>query len=154
TVVTVTARAVKAPAPRKAPRPDPLPWMYLLGVVAVAIRFTTGAVRTRRLLAGSVPSSQPGLSMVVRVMESPSAPVPLVWGILRPVIVLPAASRSWSPDRLRTVLLHELIHVERRDLLAHVIAQAVCCLYWFHPLAWIAARELRRQRERACDDAV
>jgi TonB family protein len=90
----------------------------------------------------------------VRVVESPDAPVPLVWGILRPVIALPAASRHWSAGRLRTVLLHELIHVQRRDLLAQIVAQAACCLYWFHPLAWIAAREQRRDRERACDDAV
>ena len=70
--------------------------------------------------------------------------MPLVWGIVRPVIVLPVASRPWSAARLRTVLLHELIHVQRRDLLAQVMAQAACCLYWFHPLAWIAAREQRR----------
>src|SRR5258706_596287 len=42
----------------------------------------------------------------------------------------------------------------RRDLLAQTIAQVACCLYWFHPLAWLALRELRKEREQACDDGV
>ena len=47
-----------------------------------------------------------------------------------------------------------MVHVARYDLLAQVVAQAACCLYWFHPLMWAAARQLRKERERACDDAV
>lgn len=152
-VTVTTSTPAPLPAPTR-PAPNPLPWIYAAGVVAVAIRFIAGAVRTRRLLAGSVPVSRPGIPRRVRVVESPNAPVPLVWGIIRPVIALPSASRSWSPERLRTVLLHELIHLQRRDLLAQVLAQVACCLHWFQPLAWIAARELRRERERACDDAV
>jgi len=68
--------------------------------------------------------------------------------------VLPTGASQWPADRLETVLLHELMHVARRDLLAQTIAQAACSLYWFHPLAWVALRQLRKERERACDDAV
>ena len=44
--------------------------------------------------------------------------------------------------------------MKRRDCLTHVIAQLACALYWFNPLAWIAARHVRTERERACDDLV
>jgi TonB family protein len=154
TITTVTAAAPAAPVTPAPRSTNPMAWIYLAGVAAVATRFIAGAIRTQRLLAGSTPLPRLGLPRHVRVVESPNAPVPLVWGMLRPVIALPAASRDWSSDRLRAVLLHELIHVQRRDLLSQVIAQAACCLYWFHPMAWIAAREQRRERERACDDAV
>jgi TonB family protein len=155
TSVTVHGKGATPASPAPVPpATNPIPFIYAAGALAVAIRFGAGAVRTRCLLAGSIPITRPGIPRRVRVVESERAAVPLVWGIVRPVIALPIASRHWSAERLRTVLLHEMIHVQRRDLLAQVVAQAACCLYWFHPLAWIAAREHRRERERACDDAV
>lgn len=153
TTLRVSGSGAAHPIP-PAPARNPLAWLYGAGCFAVVARFAAGALRTRRLLAGSVRLSHPGIPRRVRVVEGPRAPVPLVWGVVRPVIALPAAWRDWPVERRRAVLLHELIHVRRRDLLAQMTAQAACCLYWFHPLVWIALREQRRERERACDDAV
>jgi TonB family protein len=145
--------------------PAPLLILWTLGFAVAAGRFLLGAAGTSWMVrrAASAPYATRtlgdlrqslGIARRVRVLETAAAPMPMMWGILRPVIVLPAGAREWQPERLHAVLLHELLHVRRLDLLAQTVAQAACCLYWFHPLAWMAARQLRRQRERACDDAV
>src|SRR6185312_16264214 len=71
-----------------------------------------------------------------------------------PTIVLPAAAESWSDDRRRAVLFHELAHVKRHDLVGHTLGRIACALYWFHPLVWTAAKQLRAESEKACDDLV
>ena len=139
--------------------------LYIGGFLLVAARFLAGAVRTSRMVRQARPAAYAqavadavrrtlGIDRGVRTLESPVAAVPMTWGALRPVVLLPEDARHWPAERLHAVVLHELIHVRRHDLLAQVAAQAACCLYWFHPLVWLAARELRKERERACDDAV
>ncbi|MGA3017466.1 MAG: TonB family protein [Bryobacteraceae bacterium] len=155
-VMSVTAVAVRPPR-------NLTLLLWLAGCALTFGWFLVGRLRAWMLLrrAGDAPYAQDamadlcgGNSRVVHVHESARVSMPLTWGIWRATVVLPVEAREWSEARLRTVLLHELIHVERRDLLAQTIGQAACCLYWFHPLAWLAARQLKVERERACDDAV
>jgi beta-lactamase regulating signal transducer with metallopeptidase domain/HEAT repeat protein len=87
-----------------------------------------------------------------RLVRSEDAKMPFACGLLQPTIVLPAECDSWTLDRRRAVLLHELAHVRRRDLVGHTVGRFACALYWFHPLVWTAAKRLRSESERACDD--
>jgi beta-lactamase regulating signal transducer with metallopeptidase domain len=75
-------------------------------------------------------------------------------GILHPAVILPATVRGWSDQRLRLVLLHELAHIRRRDSLVEILACITLVLYWFNPLVWLTVRQMRVERERACDNAV
>ena len=90
----------------------------------------------------------------VSVRQNAAVTVPVVWGLFRPVILLPADADDWEPDRQRAVLLHELGHIQRQDWLIQTVAQITCAVYWFNPLVWFAARRMRTEVECACDDHV
>src|SRR6185369_11976505 len=94
------------------------------------------------------------LDEVPRLLSSPLVEMPFACGVVQPTIVLPASAEAWSDSRRRAVLFHELAHVKRRDLVGHTLGRVACALYWFHPLVWTAARRLRAESERACDDLV
>ncbi len=93
-----------------------------------------------------------GLDGAPTLLQSDEVKMPFAAGLLKSWIVLPAESESWTPERRSAVLIHELGHVRRRDLIGHTLSRIVCALYWFHPLVWTAARHLRAESERACDD--
>jgi HEAT repeat protein/beta-lactamase regulating signal transducer with metallopeptidase domain len=97
-------------------------------------------------------SDRMGLQEPPRLLLSHDAKMPFACGLATPTIVLPAECESWSQERRLAVLLHELAHVRRRDLAGHTLGRLVCAVYWFHPLVWTAARKLRDESERACDD--
>ena len=127
----------------------------LLGLIAVQwmsrrIPEVTGApwLAQARALASGL-----GLSRV-RFLAARAGTMPMAWGIFRSSVLVPADADTWPAHRVRVVLLHELAHVKRRDCLTHLVAQLACAAYWFNPLVWMAARRLRTERERACDDLV
>ena len=97
---------------------------------------------------------QLGIARPVTLMIHPDKTIPVVWGIIRWRLLLPAAARHWSGDQLRSVLLHELAHLKRRDTMARLLVQIACAVHWFNPLVWFAAWRLGVECERACDDLV
>ena len=80
---------------------------------------------------------------------------PAVCGLFRPVILLPQSLiNGLSEKQLRAVLLHELIHLRRRDVWINCAQTLLQIVYWWHPLLWFANARVRRLREEAVDDAV
>ncbi|MEO8844285.1 MAG: M56 family metallopeptidase [Kofleriaceae bacterium] len=150
------------------------PWLatglaigWAAGALVVAFQCVRAQLAACRLVKAAEPhvaeswtvaldAATASLALAVRVQLRRSATIgsPMTIGVLRPRVVLPAAADAWSPQRLRAVLVHELGHVRRRDTLIQLAAQLGCALYWWNPLAWLAAARLRSEREHACDDLV
>ena len=95
-----------------------------------------------------------GLRHPPRLVRSSHPTLLAAWGWLRPTIIVPAAADGWPAERIRVVLAHELAHIARADWTTLVAAEILRAIYWFNPLAWIVARRLRHDSERACDDVV
>jgi|GEM_PF-1366991 len=139
----------------------PLVWMLIAG--GFLLRLGLSAWCLHRLEATLTPGEfavvaqtarELGLKRMPRLFVGPPDAVPMVWGVLRPRLLLPQGFESWSGEKQRGVLLHELAHLKRGDPLALWIAQWVKALHWFNPLAWLTLRQLRADQERACDDTV
>jgi hypothetical protein len=97
---------------------------------------------------------QLGITRPVTLLQSPRQGIPMTWGVFYPVILLPADADLWTSERRSIVLLHELAHVRRFDALTQTVAQLATALFWINPLVWVASRQMRTERERACDDFV
>jgi beta-lactamase regulating signal transducer with metallopeptidase domain len=80
--------------------------------------------------------------------------IPFTFGSLRPVVLLPEAAAAWPRQRLRSVLLHELSHIRRRESLLNFTAGAICALLWFLPVLWLAYSFMQQEGEKSSDRAV
>jgi beta-lactamase regulating signal transducer with metallopeptidase domain len=169
-VIQTKAVAVQS-APQEPAKPfwtwemmaEALPKIWLGVVALMLVRLLWSAVRLSRLQKHLPEGECEELEAVARELGLKQAPrlligavdaVPMVWGVWRPCLLLPAGFESWSLEKRRGVLLHELAHLRRRDPLALWLAQAVKVLHWFNPLAWLTLRQMRADQERACDDTV
>lgn len=141
--------------------------VYLIGVAAVVGWLVLGGLHVRSLRRSGRPLELPAHPSLLRelaarlglprpplVLESARPLGPMSWGLLRPVVLLPAGASGWPMERLRLVLLHELAHVRRRDGALKVLAGLVLALFWFHPLVWALVRRATAASERASDDLV
>lgn len=89
----------------------------------------------------------------IELRNSDSCTTPVVVGIVRPVILLPKAVLvNLTTDEVRAVLMHELIHVARKDAIVNLVQGVLGAVYFFHPLVWWANSRLRELREEACDE--
>ncbi len=150
-----------------------VPWpllalaLWAAGVLLVGGRLAFGMLRVRNIGRKAAPildrewteetrrlSRELEVSRPVELLESARVPVAMTSGLLRPMLLLCRQAHLWEVDRRRVVLLHELAHVRRADWLWLLLAEAALAFYWWHPLAWVLARQVRRDCERACDDLV
>jgi TonB family protein len=94
-----------------------------------------------------------GLNRGLGVLVSPSADGPSVVGLMKPVILLPAATiLGLTSEQLEAVLAHELAHIRRHDYLVNLFQMFAEALLFYHPAVWWISNMIRRERELCCDD--
>jgi len=162
-----------APTPLQLPLSHPtLPtvqtWLlaaWLLGVLISLGRVAAAWHRARVLYETSAPLADAalradaatlcrrlGLRRVPPLRVADDLLSPLLLGLTRPAILLPAFVLSGSPrSELRLMLAHELAHLARRDLLWNILPLLAQRLFFFHPLVWLAGHEWSLAQEIACD---
>jgi beta-lactamase regulating signal transducer with metallopeptidase domain len=129
---------------------------WSLFTLAVVSRISARAVPADRRLktVQQAVSLQIGLKRDARLVLSGRLMTAITTGIIDPVVILPSSATTWSDERLRLVLSHELAHVKRWDGGIELLAHLATVLFWFNPFVWLAVRQLRIERERDCDNAV
>ena len=109
--------------------------IWVAGVAILALRIVAGQMILRRIAARGRPieagTARAALLVLagrsrlrrVRMIETDAFMVPATWGLLRPVIALPAAAGAWPAPRLEAALRHELAHIRRGDALTQAVAE-------------------------------
>ena len=112
-------------------------------------------MRWHRMQVALRAASPVPLGIGIPALSSASILEPGVFGVFRPVLLLPdGIGDRLAPAELQAILAHELCHVRRRDNLATLMHMVVEAVFWFHPLVWWLGARLMDERERACDEEV
>ncbi|MDB5299283.1 MAG: Regulatory sensor-transducer, BlaR1/MecR1 family, partial [Phycisphaerales bacterium] len=167
---TSPAHAARLPLHSMVDRLSPsLPWLVLAwvsGMLTLSIRNLGAWVAVQHLKsrstrpvesaieqAGERLSLRIGLARRVRFLQSALVDSPLVIGVLKPAVLLPASVLTELPiAQLEALLAHELAHVVRHDYLVNLLQSAIETLLFHHPATWWISRRIRIEREFCCDD--
>ena len=158
-IIGQIAEPFTAPAPFTAPQPAPANWFPAALAVVWAIGFAfvlSNWYRRWSHLRAALSTATPlPISLNIEALTSPTFPEPGVYGILKPILLLPEGiANQLTPAQLKSILDHELCHIRRRDNVATAIHMTVEAIFWFHPIVWWLGARLMEERERACDEEV
>ena len=131
--------------------PAALAAVWIIGFALVVTNWCRRWRNLRAAIRGAGAFALPN----IEALTSPAFPEPGVYGIFKPILLLPTGiTDQLTPAQLKSILDHELCHIRRRDNLATAIHMAVEAIFWFHPLVWWLGARLMEERERACDEEV
>ena len=158
-------RPTSPPADR--PISDYLLFAWMAGAAFILLRYIIGtlvmlrlAIKGERvedgawLVLAQRTARELGITRPITMIWGDKVSVPITWGVLYPMILLPKSAQEWPTERRRFVLVHEMAHVKRFDALTQFLAQITAAIFWFSPFVWFAEWRMRIEREHACDDTV
>ena len=141
---------------------------YLVGVSVMLLRLIGAVWGGRRLQASARRVAEGEIVSIVRrqaavlgvrcipaLLYCERVAVPMVIGIVRPMILLPVAvTTGLTADEVQAILTHELAHIRRLDPLFNVLQRVLEAILFFNPAAWYISRQVTIEREHCCDDLV
>jgi len=142
--------------------------LWLCGSFAVLLNWHKRGMRVSRMVRKAEPlidghtvkgfhriKQENRISYTVQLASTQDTMEPGVFGIFRPVLLLPAGIlRHFNDSELEAILLHEIEHIRCKDNLIAFIHMLVEALFWFHPVVWWVGSRLVFERELACDESV
>ncbi|HUU20577.1 MAG TPA: M56 family metallopeptidase [Sedimentisphaerales bacterium] len=145
-----------------------LMWAWMVGIAFWSIRLIRGWRRIRHIAGSAVEVSEDkvlalaqkattmlGLRRIPRILVTEESVSPFLFGVLQPVLVIPAGLVSKVCDEaLWAVCAHEFAHLRRRDPLVGWILAICEVIYFFHPAVYFVKRRILFEREKACDECV
>lgn len=138
-------------------------WTWGIGLVLCILYFTAACIRCRRKFMVSEPVendftiqwlTEYQLRRPVSIRQSGKITAPLTYGILHPVILMPAETDWTETMRMQYVLAHEYVHIRRFGAVTKLLLTAALCLHWCNPLVWVMYLLANRDIELSCDERV
>jgi beta-lactamase regulating signal transducer with metallopeptidase domain len=144
-----------------------IPFIWSAGLIILLLRLAAGLFGAFRLTREGEAVRDPRwrvllerflatihLQRKVRLKSHRDVLIPLTWGFIKPVVLIPASHATWTEDQRSSALIHELSHVKRADFLVMVLVRLSLAMFWFNPLSWVVFRRLKNEQEEACDELV
>ena len=146
-------------------RGDVLIVMWAVGCLLLVARLVVGHMRARRLIEEgravtdrevldtlSELRAEAGVRRKVGLRVSASVGAPVLYGVRRPIILLPEEwVEGFGSEGVRALLAHEVAHVKRGDCLANLVQRLCEIPAFFHPGVWLASRNIALAREELAD---
>jgi len=148
--------------------PTALTGIWIAGMVLMTGFYIHSSRKIRQLKKSSLPlqnkeirelytlcMKESGIKKEIPIYSSAYISSPIAAGLWNPCIIVPINMLSeLSKKEIRYILLHELIHCKHKDLVVNRLMALAQIIYWFHPFVWFAFKEMRSDREIACDSSV
>ncbi|WP_313129868.1 BlaR1 family beta-lactam sensor/signal transducer [Anaerocolumna sp.] len=142
--------------------------IWIVGILGMIVLVIRSSLRLHTLEKSALPLQnqeihrlyhhclkEMGIAKEISIYSTAFLKSPIIVGILKPCIYLPIHLISdYKESDMRYMLLHELQHYKHKDALASYLMNLTGILYWFNPLVWYALKEMRNDREVACDTSV
>ena len=142
--------------------------IWIVGMLVMMILVIKSSLRLRTIKRSALPLQNPEVRRLynkclnemkitrnIPVYSTAFLKSPIIVGFLKPCIYLPIHLISdYHESDMRYMLLHELQHYRHKDAIASYLMNLAGVLYWFNPFVWFALREMRNDREVACDTSV